>query len=111
MNENLAQNYADSLAETFAELVTAIEDGAEIYDGQDPREYLDEMPLEIIAEVGEPYSVVFTVGGPFAEVTWTARAGAEWAELRTAWGSDRGRVTSDAVRYVARYFAEMMGTD
>lgn len=108
MSENMAQDYADSLAQTFAELVTAIENDAEIYDGQDPREYLDEMPLEIIAEAGEPYSVVFTVGGPFAEVTWTARAGTERAELKTTWGSDRGSRTSDAIRYVARYFAEYM---
>lgn len=109
-DRNMAQDYADQLAETLAEIWEAIEHGGE-YEGQDAREYLDEMPLELVAETGEPFSVVFTVGGPFAEITWTGRAGAYYARLETSWGSDRGYRTSDAIRSVASYFADLMGED
>lgn len=107
---NMAQTYADQLAQTLEEIVDAIESGEE-YEGQDAREYLDEMPLELVAEIGEPFAIVLTVGGPHAEITWSGRGGPRYADLVTAWGSDRGRRSSDAIRYVACYFAELMGDD
>lgn len=107
MTENAAQTYADQLAETLAEVVAAIEAG-EDYEGQDAREYLDEMPLELVAEKGEPFSVLLTLGGPNAEIAWSGRSGPNSAMLHAVWGIDRGSKSSPAIRYVANYFSELM---
>ena len=104
---NMAQDYADQLAETLAEVVAAIEAGEE-YEDQDPREHLDEMALELVAEKGEPFSVLLTFGGPNASIVWSGRSGPDYARLETSWGSDNGYRSSPAIRYVANYFAGMM---
>ena len=104
---NMAQDYADRLATTLTEVVAAIEAGDE-YEGQDARSYLDEMPLEVVAEVGEPFSVVLTVGGPYAAIVWAGRSGPDYAHMESAWGSDTGRKTSGAIRYVANYFSDLI---
>lgn len=104
---NMAQDYADQLAETLSEVVAAIEADEE-YEGQDAREYLDEMPLELVNEPGEPFSVLLTFGGPNASIVWSGRSGPDYARLETAWGRDNGYRSSDAIRYVANYFSELM---
>lgn len=45
------------------------------YEGSDPFEYLDEMPLEIVWEPGEPFAVVLGTGGPHIEITGGGRSG------------------------------------
>lgn len=107
---NMAQDYADTLAETLSEVVAAIESGEE-YEGQDAREYLDEMPLEFVSEKGEPFSILLTCGGPTAEIVWSGRSGPDHARLESYWGGDKGYRSSGAIRYVANYFSELMEAD
>ena len=103
-DKNLAQDYADRLAESLDKVWQAIDAGAEI-DGQPAIENLEERPLEIVAEIGEPFSILLTCGGPHAEIVWHGRGGTEYAELLTYWGGDRGRRTSQAIRRTAEYFS------
>jgi hypothetical protein len=58
------------------EEVWAAIDAGEEYEGQDAREYLDEWPLEVVWEVGEPFAVVLGTGGPHVEITGGGRSGA-----------------------------------
>lgn len=101
--KNLAAEYADSLAETLAEIWAAI-DADEEYEEQDAREYLDEMPLEIVWRKGSPFEVLLTFGGPNAWIEQDARY--DSPELQVAWGGDRATRRSDAIARTAEYFME-----
>lgn len=101
---NMAQEQADAYAETLEEVWQAI-DNDEEYEGQDAREYLDEMPLEIVWEKGEPFAVVLGTGGPHTEITGGGRSNSY--DLRSYWGGDKGRRSSDAIRRTGDYFREL----
>lgn len=100
---NLAEEYADSLAGTLADIWTAIDADGE-YEGQDAREYLDEMPLEIVWRKGSPFEVLLTFGGPNAWIEQDARY--DDVELKVAWGGDRAERRSEAIARTAEYFRE-----
>lgn len=70
----------------------------------DMREYLDEMPLEIVWEVGEPFAVVLGTGGPHVEITGGGRQGGY--QLHVYWGGDHSVVTGQAVTRTGEYFRE-----
>lgn len=107
-DKNLAAEYADTLAETLSEIWEAI-DSEQEYEGQDAREYLDEMPLEIVWQAGSPFEVLLTFGGPNAWIEQDARY--DSPELKVAWGGDRAERRSDAIRRTADYFREMVDND
>lgn len=101
--ENLAAGQAESMRELLTEVWAAI-DADEEYEGQDAREYLDEMPLEVVWEHGTPFAVVLGTGGPHVEVTQDTRGGG--ASLEVYWGSDRATLRGDAISRTADYFRE-----
>lgn len=103
--KNLAAEYADTLAQTLAEIWAAI-DADEDYEDQDAREYLDEMPLEIVWRMGSPFEVLLTFGGPNAWIEQDARYDA--VELKVAWGGDRAERRGEAITRTADYFRELV---
>jgi hypothetical protein len=106
MTDN-AVAYCRSLRETIGELVTAISNG-EDYEGQPADEYLMDWPLELVARVGSPFEILLTFGGPDARIVWDGRYGTESARLIVNWWQQRDETTSDAIRYVARFFEDIM---
>lgn len=107
-HRNLAAEYADTLSGTLEEIWAAI-DADEEYEGQDAREYLDEMPLEIVWRKGSPFEVLLTFGGPNAWIEQDARY--DNPELKVAWGGDRSERRGEAITRTADYFREMVDTE
>ena len=101
----LAQPQADSTRELLEELWEAIDAGEE-YEGQPALEYLDELPLEVVWETGEPFAVVLGTGGPHVEITGGGREGAY--NLHVYWGGEEGRQSGSAVTRTGEYFRELM---
>lgn len=77
----------------------------EHYD-RDPLEYLAEMPLEIVWELGTPFAVVFGTGGPHVEIEWDQREAR--AGIAVYWGGETAKAWGDAVDRTAVYFREMV---
>lgn len=71
-------------------------------------ELIESYALELVAEKGEPFSVLLTYGGPTAWIEWSGRRGTDSAELRVTWSSDVVVRRSTAIREMAAYYAEMM---
>lgn len=74
-------------------------------------ELVESYALELVAERGEPYSVLLTYGGPTAWIEWTARMGTDSATLHVSWASSPVIRRSSAIREMAAYYAELMGDD
>lgn len=102
---NMAQEQADSWAQTLENIWYCV-DNDEQYEDSDPLEYLDELPLEIVWEVGEPFAVVLGTGGPHTEITGGGRSGNY--DLWSYWGGDKGRRSSDAIRRTGEYFRDLV---
>lgn len=105
LNTDLAQIYADGLAGTLASVWEAVEND-EQYEDQDAREYLDEMPLEIVDRKHTAFAVVLTLGGPTAEIVYDSREG-EYA-LVVSWHSEPVRRYSAAISSVGAYFYDLV---
>ena len=65
--------------------------------GDDPREALDELPLELVAKVGRPLSILLTYGGPNVMVEHDL--GEPSPRIVGYWGGDK----------VVRYDGELLG--
>ena len=107
MSENLAEEYADTLVRSLTELWDAMDSAPDSeYDGyESPYEALMAMPLEITREVGEPFRILLTFGGPNAWITSNAHG--EWAKLKVSWGGDTARRYGPVIDRTAHYFAEL----
>ena len=82
--------------EGFTEILDAAAAGNdELSDGTNIWEY----PLEIINEVGRPWTVVLTVGGPHIEVT---QDGHHMATLEGYWGGDKHTLYDDHEKTLER---------
>lgn len=106
---NHAEEYAESLRDSITDVMDAVREGREI-DGQDPHEYLDEWPLEIVRQVGRPFEIVLTVGGPDARVVCDLDAeGYRWgsAKVEVHWGGDVARRYGTDVDALADHFADL----
>lgn len=79
------ENYVASVAETVREIAAAIREGREVYreddNGNEAR--VDDYPLEIVAEIGRPFAVVITTGGPHVEIV---ADGYDAARIVGTWG-------------------------
>lgn len=75
--------------------------------GDDPREALDELPLELVAEVGRPLSILLTYGGPSIMVEHDL--GESYPRIVGYWGGDEVVRYSDDVlsRAIDYYFPEL----
>ena len=107
MSENLAEEYADTLVRSLTELWDAMDSAPDSeYDGyESPDEALMARPLGITREVGEPFRILLTSGGPYADVTSNAHG--EWAKLKVSWGGDVARRYGPVIDRTAHYFAEL----
>lgn len=74
-------NHMDATYQHIVEWATRINDGT--YDDDNDDGSIYDYPLEIIKEVGKPYSVLITCGGPHIEVE---AHGHENARLKGYWG-------------------------
>lgn len=112
MSESTRDALYDNLVNVrtiLAELWEAIDDprddvtGERVeYEGRDPHEYLDEMPLEIVWEMGEPFAVILGTGGPHIEITGGGRQGGY--QLHGYWGGEHVVVTGGAITRTGEYF-------
>lgn len=106
----------ESVRETMGELWDLIdrnnagetndEGDALTYEGSDPMEYLDEWPLEIVWETGEPFAVVLGTGGPHYEVTGGGRQGGY--VLTGYWGGEEVTLSGQGVTRTGEYFREQV---
>ena len=99
-----ARETAVHTRELLEEVWEAIDQGGE-YEDTDALDYLDEMPLEIIWEVGEPFAVVLGTGGPHVEITGGGRSSGY--ELTVYWGGAEATVYGDAIDRTGAYFRDM----
>lgn len=106
-SNELAHDYGIQLRGTLEEVWQQI-DASGDYEGQDAREYLEEMVLEVDWEIGEPFAVVLTVGGPYAEITGGGRSQPAYT-LDVYWGGATSRISGEAITRTGQYFRELMG--
>jgi len=106
---DMCQGHAVGLAESLAELWAAVDSGAE-YEGSDPIEYLDEWPLEIVWERGEPFAVVFGTGGPHVELRGGSRHDGAGYAVHVYWSGEHVvyRGSQDALERTGEYFRELV---
>lgn len=124
--QDLATEYADTMVESIAGIMaryageahddecegfTYIMPGMQACQCQERAhdELVESYALEVVAEVGEPYSVLLTYGGPTAWVEWAGRLDTQSAELHVTWSSEPVARRSSAIRALAEFYAETMG--
>lgn len=78
------------------------------YEGQDAREYLEEMPLETVWEKGEPFAVVLGTGGPHLEIRGGTRHDGDGYALHGYWTGEHITVRGEGVDRTGEYFREMV---
>ncbi len=102
-DQSMTEEYADTMVTALTELWEAIDNGAE-YDGYpDGYEYLDQWPLEIVREVGRPFTILLSFGGPNTRIE--SYADGSNAVIEVAWGSNVARRYAESVDRTAEYFA------
>lgn len=70
------------------------------------REYLEDMPLELVWERGEPFAVVLGTGGPHVEVTGGGRASGSGYQVDVYWAGERATARGAGVTRTGDYFRE-----
>jgi hypothetical protein len=78
------------------------------YEGQDAREYLEEMLLEIVWEKGEPFAVVLGIGGPHIEIRGGTRHDGSGYQIHGYWTGEHSTWSSEGVTKTGEYFRELM---
>ena len=110
MTDNQAAEYADTVKESIEEMMTALDpdrDSSALDDTYDDvREALDNYPLEIVHQIGSPFEVVITVGGPDARIVHDMRF-TSWT-LEVAWGGDVAVRRSSSITAMGEYFLSMV---
>ena len=97
LTENL-ESVRQSLAELFERIDSV--DGSGEYERA--FEELDEYPLEVVWEVGEPFAVVLDTGGPHIEITGGGRQGAY--TLHGYWGGEHASLSGASITRMGQYF-------
>ena len=97
LTENL-ESVRQSLAELFERIDSV--DGSGEYERA--FEELDEYPLEVVWEVGEPFAVVLGTGGPHIEITGGGRQGAY--TLHGYWGGEHASLSGASITRAGDYF-------
>lgn len=101
---SLASKEASHTSKLLEEVWEAIDQGGE-YEGTDALDYLEDLPLEVVWEVGEPFAVVLGTGGPHVEITGGGRSGGY--ELTVYWGGAEATVYGYAIDRTGDYFRDM----
>lgn len=74
---------------------------------ESPYDELDEIPLEIVWEMGEPFAVVLGTGGPHVEITGGGRQGGY--VLHVYW-SEHIELRGESITRTGEYFREVVDT-
>ena len=74
----------------------------------DPREELDELPLEIVWEKGEPFAVVLGTGGPHVEIRGGTRHDGFSYSLHGYWGGEHVTISGESIIRTGEYFRELV---
>ena len=84
------------------------QDTGEEYGESDPLEYLDEMPLEIVFEAGEPFAIVLGTGGPHVEIRGGTRHDGSSYAVHVYWSGEHVTYghSSNGVQRTGEYFRE-----
>lgn len=115
-DQDMTENYADMMVKDLDQLF-ARHDLAERYSDvsesaarhlEEIREEIDESPLELVAEKGEPFSILLGFGGPNVRIEWSGRRGTDAAVLNVDWWFNHADRRSEGIRRMAEYFAELM---
>lgn len=101
-NQDHAGEYADSVKETIEEMMSAYDNAHEEEANEEALEALDSYPLEIVHQIGSPFEVVLTVGGPDARLVHDMRF-TSW-ELEVHWGVDVATRRSSSITAMGEYF-------
>src|SRR5690606_10434193 len=99
-----ARETAVHTRELLEDIWEAIDQGGE-YEDTDAVDYLGELPLEVVWEVGEPFAVGLGTGGPHVEITGGGRSGGY--ALTVYWGGAEATVYGDAIVGTGESFRDM----
>lgn len=95
INGEVAQDHAPDTCEVCSEYTyNEPEEAAEMY--------LDELPLEVVKEVGTLLTVVLTLGGPHIEIVKDSRGGT--AQLEGYWGGEHITRHDEVYTWALDYF-------
>jgi hypothetical protein len=72
------------------------------------REELDEMPLEIVWEMGESFAVVLGTGGPHIEIRGGTRHDGAAYSLHGYWGGEHVTISGESITRTGEYFRELV---
>lgn len=116
----MTEDFQDHVRKTADGYVSTLEDLWERIDADDdseypkpermvgaydsPRDELDDLPLEVVWEAGEPFAVVLGTGGPHVEITGGGRQGGY--TLTVYWGSTPVYRSGEAITRTGEYFRE-----
>ena len=95
---------AEHARDLLEEVWEAIDQGGE-YEDTDAMDYLDVLPLGVVWEMGEPFAVVLSTGGPHIEITGGGRS--LRYTLTVDWGGEKATVHGDAIDRTGAYFRDM----
>jgi hypothetical protein len=104
---DMCYDQAVSSKELLGEIWDAI-DAAGEYEGQDAREYLDEWPLEIVWELGEPFAVVLGTGGPHVEIRGGGRHDGMGYTLHVYWSGEHVTMSGESITRTGAYFRDLV---
>jgi hypothetical protein len=77
------------------------------YEGSNAQEYLDEMPLEIVWEKGEPFAIVLGTGGPHIEIRGGTNHDGSGYTIHGYWSGEHSTWGSEGVTRTGEYFREI----
>lgn len=75
---------------------------------EEPYELLDELPLEIMWEMGEPFAVVLGTGGPHIEIRGGTRHDGSAYSLHGYWGGEHVTISGESITRTGEYFRELV---
>lgn len=106
----MCEAHADNLAGLLDDLWARI-DAEEDFEGEDSREYLDSLPLEVVWEKGEPFAVVMGTGGPHVEIRGGTRHDGNGFTVHVYWSGEhvtRYAAGGSGVARTGEYFRELV---
>lgn len=106
-SKELSQQQAESTREMLTELWERIDNPGIDTEDADQSE-LDELPLEIVWEKGEPFAVVIGTGGPHIEIRGGGRHDGLGYTLHVYWAGDHVTLRGDSITRTGAYFREQV---
>lgn len=109
---NMLTEHLESTRDSLAELWDRLEIEAQSLTGEDDAHTkLDELPLEIVWEKGEPFAVVLGTGGPHIEIRGGTRHDGNGYALHGYWSGEHVVLHGSRAGGIARtgeYFRELV---